>query len=101
MSMVLDCPTTTLAEPMLLDPVVLLSEQLPAGWVAETSTDPAGQRGIVVFAEAETKATPTFFIYEDIGRIRVATIENDEWLGSVAYQGYGAAVASVVTAIGR
>jgi hypothetical protein len=101
MSTVLDCPTTTLAEPALLDPVVLLSEQLPAGWVVEASADPAGQRGIVVFAEVETAATPTFLIYEDIGRIRVATIENDTWLGSVAHQNYAAAVASVVTAIAR
>jgi hypothetical protein len=101
MSMVLDCPATTLAEPMLLDPVVLLSEQLPAGWVVEASTNPAGQRGIVVFAEVETEATPTFLIYEDIGRIRVATIENDEWLGSLAHQSYPDAVASVITAIGR
>jgi hypothetical protein len=101
MSTVLDCPTIPLAEPVRLDPAVLLSEQLPAGWVAEPSTDPAGQQGIVVFAEAETGATPTFFLYEDIGRIRVATIENDEWLGSVAHQGYAAAIASVLTAIGR
>jgi hypothetical protein len=101
MSTVLDCPPTQRADPVKLDPVVLLSEQLPAGWVVEPSTDPAGQRGIVVFADAETGATPTFLLYEDIGGIRVATIENDEWLGSVAHQGYAAAVAYVVAAIGR
>ncbi len=99
MSLVLDRPTATHAENLLLDPVVLLSEQLPPGWIVERSTDPAGQKGIVVFAEQETTATPTFFIYENIGRIRVATIENDEWLGSIAYPGYEAAIASVAAAI--
>jgi hypothetical protein len=99
MSLVLDCPTTTRADQVLLDPVVLLTEQLPAGWIAEPSTDPAGQRGIVVFAEVETAVTPTFLIYESIGRIRVATIENDEWLGSVAHPTHESAIASVVGAL--
>jgi hypothetical protein len=99
MSLVIDRTAITRAVPMLLDPVLLLSERLPAGWIVERSTDPSGQAGIVVFAEDDGEGSPTFFIYEEAGQIRLARILNDEWMGSAIHQSYAAALATIMAAI--
>ncbi len=101
MSLVIDRTAITRAVPMLLDPVLLLSERLPAGWIVERSTDPSGQAGIVVFAEDDGEGSPTFFIYEEAGQIRLARIVNDEWKERVMYVSYAAAAVAIVTAVAR
>jgi hypothetical protein len=55
----------------------------------------------VVFAEDDGEGSPTFFIYEEAGQIRLARILNDEWMGSVMYVSYAAAAVAIVTAVAR
>jgi hypothetical protein len=59
--------------PLLIDPIVLLADHLPEGWIAERLEGPEDAGGILVFRR-DTAMTPTFLIYEADGGLQVATV---------------------------
>ncbi|HVY15376.1 MAG TPA: hypothetical protein VHB27_09115 [Rhodopila sp.] len=98
----IDCTWTNMRPiPARTDPVALLTARLPQGWIVEPTMDPTGNTGIVVFAEQETRASPTFFLYGDAGRMQVALIVDDEWRDRTVHADGNAAFAAIVEAISR
>jgi hypothetical protein len=59
--------------PLLIDPIVLLADHLPEGWIAERLEGPEDAGGILVFRR-ETAMTPSFLIFEVDGGLQIATV---------------------------
>ena len=80
------------------DVVASLTAVLTPDWVVEQEIDPSGDPCVIVFSAEEDATRPCFVLYEESGRVQVATIKGEVWQRRQTFPTCQRAVASIVAA---
>lgn len=80
------------------DVVASLAAALSPDWVVEQEIDPSGDPCVIVFSVRDDTAQPNFVLYEENGRVQVATIMGEVWQRRQTFPNCQRAVAAIVAA---
>lgn len=81
-----------------LSPLDVLSAAASGGWEVEQAIDPSGDVSIIVLPANDDPLMPTFMLYQERGRSRVAVIRSDVWESDKTFSSCRRAVAAIIAA---